>query len=128
MEAQRTTQLWTDSVMCARELFGAVQNRGFGTGTDPLPRWRGCFKATWNALRQMDEAADAMGSDGMPELRADAEAVRARRKELRSKIDLDTQQIERLIRACEELNTVFRTLNLFQAPNDGTPLSAAPSV
>jgi hypothetical protein len=125
LEAERTTALWADAIECSKALEAAIMHKGFATCGGELVHWRAAFRGTLMALKRMDQAADALASDGMPTVKADKAVVRERRRKLRESIDTDMTRVEALLKACDELAALFRTLGLFQG--GGEPLRAAPS-
>ena len=125
LEAERTTALWADAIACWMTMEGAIMRNGFSACGHELPHWRAAFRGAHAALKRMDEAADGLASAGMPAAEADAECVRTRRKALRKSIEDDLVKVEALLKACDELGALFRTLGIFQG--GGAPLRAAPS-
>jgi hypothetical protein len=125
LEAERTTALWNDATACSAALERAIMTEGFAKCGGELAHWRAAFRGTLMALQRMDEEADGLASAGMPTAEADAQGVRSRRKALRGSIDSDLAKVEALLKACDELAALFRTLGIFQG--GGEPLRAAPS-
>ncbi len=125
LEAERTSALWADAMECSAALERAIMSEGFGKCGGELAHWRAAFRGTQMALKRMDEAADSLASAGMPTSKTDAESVRGRRRALRGSIDTDLEKVEALLKACDELAALFRTLGIFQG--GGEPLRAAPS-
>ena len=132
MEKQRSSQLWGDANTCYTEMDAAVKPlyTSFAsihnTKPDVLLQWRRTFTNLHNTLASMERSIDGLAAAGMPALEADALAVRNARKVLGSKIQQDKESVEKLLKACDDLNVLFRSFGWFQqAPS---PLNASPSV
>lgn len=124
LEAERKSAVWAEANTCFAAFNNALLHTGFAKCGGELAHWRSAFRDVLSSLKRMDEEADGLASKGMPTVEADAELVRAPRKALRKSIETDLENAEKLIKACDELGALFRTLGLFQ----GAPMAAAPSV
>jgi hypothetical protein len=129
LQQERTTSTWTEAESAFNDFQAALMTKGFQAQDlgFQVPRWRQTFSRLTLKLERLSEELDALASRGMPENRADVEEVRAAKKAFQQLVNKDLATVENLILACDQLQQLFRTLNIFQSAEQG-PLRGVPSV